>query len=181
MSLLRFLGFGRDEPADASPSARAEVIRRIVGSLEEMDPARAKHLAGFAFVLSRVANADMKVSDAERRQMEHSVRTWGHLPEDQAVLVVQIAIHHNILFGGTENFIVTREFRDNATQEQKEELLHCLFAVSAADTAISSVEEATIAQIARELGLSHRDMVGIRAAWRDKRAVLKDLPDDPTA
>jgi hypothetical protein len=38
------------------------------------------------------------------------------------------------------------------------------------------VEEAAVAQIATELGLSHRDMVGIRAAWRDQRKVLKDLP-----
>ncbi len=177
MALLKFLGFGRDEPSDASEEARAGTIRRIVGALEKMDPERARHLAAFAFILSRVANADREISDAERRQMEHSVRRWGHLPEDQAVLVVQIAIHQNVLFGGTDNFIVTREFRDHATQAQKEDLLHCLFAVSAADDAISTVEEGVVAQVARELGLSHRDMVGIRAAWRDQRAVFRDPPD----
>lgn len=176
MSLARILGFGPEETPDAAAGARAGTIRAIVDALEKMDPARAKHLAAFAFILSRVANADRHISAPERAQMEHSVRTWGHLPEDQTVLVVEIAINQNILFGGTDNFIVTRQFREHATPEQKEDLLHCLFAVSAAEDAISGVEEAVVAQIAQELGLSHRDMVGIRAAWRDKRKVLKDLP-----
>lgn len=177
MALLKFLGFGRDDPADSSEEARAGTLRRIVGALAQMEPERAKRLAAFAFILSRVANADQSISEAERRQMEHSVRTWGNLPEDQAVLVVQIAIHQNVLFGGTDNFIVTREFREQATPAQKAELLHCLFAVSAADDSISAVEESVVAQVARELGVSHEEMVGIRAAWREKREVLKNLSD----
>jgi len=176
MSLAKILGFGGTDTPDADAGARAGTIRAIVGALEKMDPERAKHLAAFAFILSRVANADRNISDAERSQMQHSVRTWGNLPEDQAVLVVEIAINQNVLFGGTDNFIVTRLFRDNATPEQKEELLHCLFAVSAAEDEISGAEEVVVAQIAQELGISHRDMVGIRAAWRDRRKVFKDLP-----
>ena len=77
----------------------------------------------------------------------------GHLPEDQAILVVQIAKSQNQLFGGTENFLVTREFRDMASREQRLELLDCLFAVSAADDSISTVEENQIRQISSELGL----------------------------
>ena len=45
------------------------------------------------------------------------------------------------LAGGTENFLVTREFKEIATREQCRELLDCLFAVSAADDSISGVEE----------------------------------------
>ncbi|MFQ5701172.1 MAG: TerB family tellurite resistance protein [Acidobacteriota bacterium] len=176
MSLLDFLGLGPPQAEQEGAPTEADTIRKIVRALQEMEPERAKHLAAFAFILSRVANADMQISDDEQRQMEHSVMAWGGLPEEQAVLVVQIAINQNVLFGGTDNFIVTREFRDNSTRQQKEELLHCLFAVSAADDSISSVEENTIAQIARELGLDHRDLVAIRAAYRDKRAVLKNLP-----
>jgi len=176
MSLAKILGFGGEAPPDAASGARAGTIRAIVGALEKMDPERARHLAAFAFILSRAANADRRISAAERAQIEHSVMTWGHLPEDQAVLVAEIAINQNVLFGGTDNFIVTRQFREHATRRQKEELLHCLFAVSASEDEISGQEEAVVAQIATELGLSHRDMVGIRAAWRDRRKVLKDLP-----
>lgn len=176
MSILKFLGFGKAEPRDPDLTSRSkeiDTIRKIVGALESLEPDRAKQLAAFAFILSRVANADSHISEEETREMERVVMKWGHLPEEQAVLVVQIAKHQNMLFGGTENYIVTREFTRMATPEQKEELLHCLFAVSAADESISTLEEATVAQIAKELGLSHRDQIEIRSHYRDKRAVFQ--------
>lgn len=178
MSILGFLGFGDPEPPDegGEASSNASTIRKIVSELENMDPERARHVAAFAFILSRAAHADLEISAEETRAMERAVMSWGHLPEEQAILVVQIAKHQNILFGGTENFIVTREFNRIATHDQKVDLLNCLFAVSAADDSISVVEENTIARIARELRISHQELVAIRSAYRDKRAVMKDLP-----
>jgi len=179
MALLDFLGFGKAPPAGDEKKtipADTDTIRRIVKALQSLDSDRARRIAAFAFILSRVANADMEISDEETRAMEKIVMDWGGLPEEQAVLVVQIARHQNILFGGTDNFIVTREFKDAASPEEKEELLHCLFAVSAADDSISAVEEGTISQIARELGVDHEEMIAIRSHYRDKRAVMKDLP-----
>jgi len=179
MTLLDFLGFSKTRTAQtAAPAAPGDTdtIRRIVKALQSLDPDKARRIAAFAFILSRVANADMEISEEETREMERIVMQWGGLPEDQAVLVVQIARHQNILFGGTDNFIVTREFKNSASLQEKEELLHCLFAVSAADDSISSVEEGAISQIAGELGLSREELVAVRSQYRDKRAVMKDLP-----
>jgi uncharacterized tellurite resistance protein B-like protein len=177
MSILGFLGFGGTGPPEGGgASSGADTIRKIVRELENMEPERARHVAAFAFILSRAAHADLEISAEETRAMEKAVMSWGRLSEEQAVLVVQIAKHQNILFGGTENFIVTREFNRIATHEQKVDLLNCLFAVSAADDSISVVEENTIAKIARELRISHNELVAIRSAYRDKRAVMKDLP-----
>ena len=96
--------------------------------------------------------------------------------EAQAVLVVEIAKSQNRLFGGTENFLVTREFAEISTPDQRQELLDCLFAVSAADDSISIVEEEQVRQIATELGFSHAEYIAARSAYSDKRDVLKDLP-----
>ena len=109
--------------------------------------------------------------------MEEIVHGLGHLPEEQSVLVVQIAKSQNRLFGGTENFLVTREFLEISTPEQRQELLDCLFAVSAADASISGSEESQIRQIASELGFSHRDFVQARSAYAEHREVLKPLLD----
>ena len=79
--------------------------------------------------------------------------------------------------GGTESFLVTREFREIATREQCVELLDCLFAVSAADDSISGVEEVQIRQIASELGLEPGDLAAVRARWADKRSILRGLKD----
>jgi uncharacterized tellurite resistance protein B-like protein len=172
MSLLERLGLAGGEPR-AEGSGDTETVRRIVGKLEEMEPERARYVAAFSYILSRVAHADRNISEEETRSMEEIVSRLGHLPEEQAVLVVQIAKSQSRLFGGTENFLVTREFAEMATEQQKHELLDCLFAVSAADDSVSSVEETQIRQIASELGLSHREYVNARLAYSDKREILK--------
>jgi len=127
-----------------------------------------------------VAHADRDFSDDEIREMEAIVHRLGHLSEAEAVLVVEMAKLQHELFGGTESFVVTREFNEIATREQKLELLDCLFAVSAADDSISGVEEAEIRQIASELDFSHREFVAARAAWSGKRDVIRGFRrEDP--
>lgn len=159
-------------PAEAGATA---TVRKIVRALEEMEPARARYVAAFAYLLGRVAHADLDISDDETRRMEELVRRFGDLPEEQAVLVVEIAKSQNRLFGATENFQVAREFRQLATRDQRRELLDCLFAVSAADDTISGEEEAQVRQIAEELGFSRREYVEVRSTYNDKRSVIQRL------
>ncbi len=168
MSVLDWLGLGKrrvDEDTD--------VMRRIVRELEDMDPAGARYLALFAFLLSRVANVDQDISDEETREMERLVGAFGAVPPAQGALVVEIAKVQHRVFGETHNFLVARELRDAATKEQKRDILHCLFSVSAADESISVAEEETIREISRELLLTNDEYLAIRSAYRDKRAVLK--------
>jgi uncharacterized tellurite resistance protein B-like protein len=148
-------------------------VVRIVRELDKLEPDRAKFLAAFAYVLSRVAGADQHFSEVETARMVEIIQRMGHLPDAQAVLVVEIAKSQHRLFGGTENYLVTREFRQIATDEQRRDLLDCLFGVSAADDAITGDEEAQIWQIASELGFSHPEYIKARLAYSDKRTVLR--------
>jgi uncharacterized tellurite resistance protein B-like protein len=177
MSILKILGLetSRGGPEGGKDS---ETLRKITRALEAMEPEKARHTAAFAFVLSRVAHADLEISDTETRQMERAVQQWAHLPEEQAILVVQIAKSQSRLFGGTENFPLTKLFKEMATPKQREELLHCLFAVSASDDSITMVEENEIWKIAAEMGITHSEYVAIRANYRDKRQVLRNLPSE---
>jgi uncharacterized tellurite resistance protein B-like protein len=172
MSLLRFLGLGSPSRRDGSTEETASV-RRIVDALERMEPDAARRLARFAYVLGRVARADLAVTGDETHAMEKMVMERGGLPEAQAVLVVQIAKSQNALFGGTDDYLVTRELAASATREEKLALLDCCFAVSAADAEITGAEEAALRTIANELGLGHDDLVTARTAYRDYIAVLK--------
>ena len=104
--------------------------------------------------------------------MEHILVERGALPLEQAILVVQMAKTQSILFGGTENFLVTREFNRIATREQKLALLDCLFAVSADDW-ISTIEENEISRICGELHLTHDDFISLGSAYREQLAVLR--------
>jgi uncharacterized tellurite resistance protein B-like protein len=159
--------------AEATGRDETETVRRIVQQLDTLEPERARYIAAFAYILSRVARADMNISDAETREMEHQVTRLSQLPAEQAVLVVQIAKTQATLFGGTENFLVTQEFNRIATIEQKLALLECLFAVAAADKVISSIEDREIRLINDELQLTHDQYIGMRYNFREYLAVLK--------
>jgi uncharacterized tellurite resistance protein B-like protein len=157
----------------AAAQGDSDTVVRIVRELDRLEPERAKYLAAFAYVLSRVAGADHHFSDVETSRMVEIIQRMGHLPDAQAVLVVEIAKSQHRLFGGTENYLVTREFRQMATDEQRRELLDCLFGVSVADDAMTGEEEAQIWQIASELGFSHPDYIQARLTYSDKRTVLR--------
>ncbi|MDA2913149.1 TerB family tellurite resistance protein [Acidobacteriia bacterium AH_259_A11_L15] len=180
MSIWKFLGLDKPEPErqEETPSAETETVRKIVEQLDRMEPERARYIAAFAYNLSRVAHADRHISAEETRAMERIVMEMGGLPEEQALLVVQMAKTQSRLFGGTENFLVTREFNKLATREQKLRLLECLFAVSASDQSISTAEDNEIRQISKELLLSHKDFIQARLAFREHLAVLKKPPKE---
>ncbi len=169
MGFLDWLGLrGADSPRDG------DAVHRIARELDAMEPASARHLALFAFLLARVANVDQEITAGETREMERVLETLGGLSAAQAALVVEIAKAQNRLFGETQNFLAAREFRDVATDAQKRDLLHCLFAVSAADGSISVAEEEAIREISRELLLTNADYLAIRSAYRDQRAVFRE-------
>lgn len=174
--ILDLLGLrGPGDATAGDQGAPTAAVRHIAEALEEMDPRSAEFLAAFAFLLGRVANADLDISDTERRKMEEIVERYGDLPPEQARLVVEIVGREHDLRGGTQSFQVAREFRRIASRDQREELMHCLFAVSAADDSISGAEEKQTRQVAEELGFSHREYVEIRAHYNDKRSVIRSL------
>lgn len=171
MSILKMLGLKKK--SDDGQKTVVEGLRRIAGNLEALGPQRSLFVAAVAYVLSRVAYADMEVSAEEQAAMERLIMEHAGLPEDQAVLVVQMARTHTALFGGTDNYLITREFARTSTQEQKLALLDCVFAVAAADHNVSTVEEAEIRKVGKELGLSHEDYIETRLRYREHLAVLK--------
>jgi uncharacterized tellurite resistance protein B-like protein len=178
MSILKFLGYVPDRTAAAHESAGTETVRKIVAALDRLEPDRARHIAVFAYILSRVARADLAISEAETRAMEAIIVREGGLAPEQAILVVQMAKTQAILFGGTENYLVTREFNRLATREDKLALLRCLFAVSASDDSVSLKEDNEIRRICSELRLTHADFIAARSEFRDQLSVLKKPPEE---
>jgi uncharacterized tellurite resistance protein B-like protein len=142
-----------------------EPLKDTLDALEHLEPDLARVLAAFAYLMGRVAHADRAVSPEETRAMETLVEEHGALAHDQAVLVVQLAKKSNLLFGGTADFLVAREFSSVATYEQKLALVRCLFAIAAADEAISTVEEGEIHRIASELRIDPPDLTALRVRY----------------
>jgi uncharacterized tellurite resistance protein B-like protein len=169
MSILRFLGLEKEEVSDTG----TETVRKITRALNRMDPEQARYIAAFAYILNRVAHADLAISDDETAEIERIVTEYGKLPEEQSIIVVQMAKTQNLLFGHTENYLVSREFNKIAARGEKVALLHCLFAVSSSDRDVSAAENREIRQIASELKLEHKDFIAVRSSYRSHLSVLK--------
>ncbi len=171
MGLLEWLGGSQQQ---ASNESDIDTVRRIAGELDTLPPERARFVACFAYILGRVANADLDVSDEEVATMERLVCERTDLAAVQATLVVQIAKQRNQLFGGTDNFLVTRTFGQIANLEQKRSLLDCLYAVSAADHTISAEEDQEIRRISSELHLDHAEFIRARSQYTEHLSVLQE-------
>lgn len=171
MSLLRFLGLGGE--SDASRERESETVHRIASQLERLDPEQAKYLATFAYVLARLAHADLAIDASETEEMERVVKRLASLSDAESALVVQIAQSQARNLGGTQDYVVTRQFRQMSTREQRGELLQCLYAVAAADGNISGEESAEILKIAEELGFTRAEANAYRSQYREKLGVLK--------
>ena len=172
MSILEKLGLVR--APKATPSATVSpIVQRVAEALEHFEQERARFIASFAYTLSRVANADLDISEEETRAMRGIVVEHGGLSTEEAELVVEMAKEHTTLFGATQDFLVTREFSQSTSREQKISLLDCLFAVSAADHVVSAQEEQEMKNISRELGLSHKDYLVIRLNYKEHLSVFR--------
>jgi uncharacterized tellurite resistance protein B-like protein len=172
MSLLRWLGITEDA---AEPASGLDDIERALSGLE---PERARYIACFAYILGRVARADHGVTAEEAAEMERIIVERTGLPAAQAALAVEIASAHGLRHGGTEDFLVTREFARIADRESRLALLDCLFELSSSDRSIVLLEDNEVRRIASELKLEHADFISARAAYLQHLKVLRR--DDST-
>lgn len=159
MSLLKWFGLAESEDAPRVDSL-VEIERVLTG----LSASEARYVACFAYILHRIARADHDISEDESVLIERLVAARGGLPAEQASVVARIARVEGLRHGGTEDFIVTREFERLASREQKLALLECLFAVSATDQSIRTVEDNEIRRVAIEIKLDHTDYIAVRAA-----------------
>jgi uncharacterized tellurite resistance protein B-like protein len=176
MALRRFLGGPAEEVPDRGGDDRdTQTVRRIVARLEALPVDRARFLAAFAYILTRAASADLEISEAETRAIEKLVGGYGELPQAQAVLVAEMARTQSLLYGGTEDYLVTRQFRELSTPEDRLALLRCCYLVGAADDTITVAESDTLQEIARELDIDRAAVNAIRNEFAPKLSAIQAL------
>jgi uncharacterized tellurite resistance protein B-like protein len=176
MSFLRFLGSrpSAQGPVPETAAAETAAVRRIVARLEALPVDQARLLAGMAYILARAAYADLDISDAETATMESELAAYG-LDQAQAVLVTEMAKLQEKTAGATSDFLVTREFREHASVDQRLVLLRACFRVCLADNQISGSESSVLDEIANELGLDPTQSRPIRAEFAEKFSARFDF------
>jgi tellurite resistance protein len=150
-------------------------VRRIVSRLERMPVEQARLVASAAYTLARAAQADLEISDEETAVIELELRAHEAIDEATAVLVTEMAKLQARTVGGTEDYVVTREFAALASEEQRVDVLRACFAVAAASGSISAEETAVINEIAKELALDTDVVNGIRADFHDRLSAVQTV------
>ena len=168
VSIWKWLGLAREDAPDTGN--RLEGIESVLAGL---GAERARHLACFAYILTRPARADHAVTDGEAMQMQQIVVRRAGVTEEQAAAIVGVAREAARQSGGTEDFLITREFERAASREEKLHLLDCLFEVGAADASIITAEDNEIRRVASELKLEHADYIAVRRKHLENLEVLR--------
>ena len=180
----RIFGTDNTQAADTAEAAltNAETasgdtatVRRIVAKLEAMPPERARLVASAAYTLARAANADMDISADEIAIIEKELQERAGLDEATAVLIAEMAKLQAHTVGGTEDYVVTREFAALATDEQKHAMLRGCFVISAANGTISAEESTEVNQIAMELDIPAETVNEIRAEFHERLSSVQEV------
>jgi tellurite resistance protein len=160
---------------DAASTAAGETatVRRIVARLERLPAEQARLVASAAYTLARAAQADLEISPEETAVIERELQAHEALDESTAVLVTEMAKLQARTVGGTEDYIVTREFAALANEAQRMDVLRACFAVGAASGSISAEETAVLNQIAKELGLDPEVVNAIRSEFHDRLSAVQ--------
>jgi tellurite resistance protein len=162
---------------DAASTAAGDTasVRRIVARLERLPVEQARLVASAAYTLARAAQADLDISAEETAVIERELQAHEALDEATAVLVTEMAKLQTRSVGGTEDYIVTREFAALANDGQRVDVLRACFAVAAASGSISAEESAVLNQIAKELALESDVVNAIRGEFHDRLSAVQTV------
>jgi tellurite resistance protein len=161
--------------AAADGAGDTATVRRIVARLERMPVDQARLAASAAYTLARAAQADLDISAEETAVIEAQLQAHDSLDEATAVLVTEMAKLQARTVGGTEDYIVTREFTALASEQQRIDVLRACFAVAAASGSISAEETAVLNQIAKELDLEADQVNRIRAEFHERMSSVQTV------
>jgi uncharacterized tellurite resistance protein B-like protein len=162
-------------PAGPTTAGDTATVRRIVAKLEAMPPEQARLLAAAAYTLARAANADLEISDDETAAIERELQEGEHIDEPTSVMVAEMAKLQAKTVGGTEDYVVTREFKSISTPELRLRVLRACFAIAAANGSISAEETAVLNQIAEELDIDDAALNAIRADYHEQLSAVQTL------
>lgn len=177
MAIWKWLGL--DRSADGADFDSLDAIER---ALPSVDRARRRYAACFVYILARSARADHEVTAEEVHAMALRLAEHAGAPAGEAEEAVRLAVRQGRHSGGTDDFVVTRMFDSLATHAEKLALVDALFAVTAVDASIVTVEDNEIRRVASELKIEHGDYIAIRSRHLKSLAVLRpERPPSPAA
>lgn len=172
MSLLGFLGLGsRAAGRDAEPDSLIELSHE----LESWPPEDARLVAAFAYLLARIAGADLRVDDLEHREIARHLERFAKVESGHAELLARSALRIAEANSSIDDHLVARAFRDMTEAAERLRLIRCLYAVAAADDSISTREDNEIFEVAAAIGIAREQVVALRSEFKQYLGSMRAL------
>lgn len=152
----------------------SKTIERIEKSLDGLPEKQGLFLACFALLLTRVANADLDISENEKERIKQALMQHGGLSLEQSKVVESIAVE-STLKDAVENHLVVRKLNEIVTRDQKTNIIRALLHIACADD-LTEIESNQIALIAQGLMLTRSEFLALRSEFREHLSILKNLP-----
>jgi len=90
-------------------------------------------------------------------------------------MVTEMAKLQAMTVGGTEDYVVTREFKSISSPELRLRVMRACFAIAAANGTISAEETSVLNQIAEELDIDDATLNTIRADYHEQLSSVQTL------
>ncbi len=161
--------------SETGSQGETATVRRIVARLERLPADQARLVASAAYTLARAAHADLHISDEETALIERELQAHGAIDEATAVLVTEMAKLQARSVGGTEDYVVTREYAGLASEDQRIDMLRACYAIGAASGSISAEEASALSQIGKELGLDADVINDVRADFHERITAVQEV------
>jgi len=162
---------GKSAGRDVPPQSLVE----LTAELEALAPEEARFVAAFAYLLARVAGADLKIEEIERNEMARHLETFGGIAASQAELLAKSALRMADAHSSSDDHLVARAFRDMSEGPERLRLLRCLYAVAAADETISTQEDNEIFEVGSAIGVAREQIVALRSEFKQYLGSMRAL------
>ncbi|MBI4472777.1 MAG: TerB family tellurite resistance protein [Acidobacteria bacterium] len=137
-------------------------LRRRVGS-DQITP-QMHRLCLLGGLMGIVANADGEIDQRESEAIRHQLQFRGNFDPDTLDLLMTIIEEESVR--GLDRARIIAEYTDNASFEERIELLDLLFAVAAANGSLTHAELEELRGISSAMHLSHRQYIDAKLRAR---------------
>jgi uncharacterized tellurite resistance protein B-like protein len=144
-------------------------LRRRIGT-DRITP-ETRRLCVLGGLMGIVAQADGEIDARELEEIRTQLRMRNNFDLESLEILMTIIEEESVR--GLERASLVAEYAANATYEDRVELLDLLFAVAAADRALTYTELEELRGISAALGLSHRQYIDAKLRARAKSGKIR--------
>ena len=150
-----------------------KLVSLVAQHMPDADPGLVKVVASVAGLLACVAYADREYSEREESRVREELNRIHGLDSKGADAICDVLAAHIREISSTVSHACTRTLRENASENQRLEVLQVLVDLAAVNDELTTAETNLLRRITDSLGLSQNDYNKAQALHRDKLAVLK--------